>query len=231
MQSSKDLSNYYSIVNDLIDEYVNKWKIRPSKLRKYFRIGGKNYIKFIKRNNLENIENIGKIVKDIIDDRYFMEKDGVLTFESFNISYDEDINIFTLIERVDIDYEKAIADYYDTNLGSINLIDTNKHIFEIENWDNNNFKVMIMSNEDIDILKNNISEIKYNNISSDSIKLGNIDIKMYDVLSEENFKKNLFDKLSIDVVIEHINEYNNSNYEFGGEFKNYYFFTQKDATS
>lgn len=81
--NSGEVNSYYKIINDIIDEYLIKWNIKPSQLKKYLKPGGDKFKFFLKKHNLENIKEIQKIIIDIIDDRVFLEKDKLLTFERF----------------------------------------------------------------------------------------------------------------------------------------------------
>lgn len=136
--NSDNINEYYEKVNDIIDDYFT-YSIKPSALKRYLKPGSLGEKKFIKRNNLSNITNISKIIKDIVDDRYSMEKDDVLTFESFgeiskNINFNSS-NVGTGIDDIlyknltptDNTMEKIIADYYRIGLGHIETVDVNKH--------------------------------------------------------------------------------------------------------
>ena len=35
INNREDANKYYQIMNELVDEYIDKWKIRPAKLKKY----------------------------------------------------------------------------------------------------------------------------------------------------------------------------------------------------
>lgn len=84
INTREELNYYYELVNKLVDEYISDWNIMPSKLKKYLKPGTKGFQNFLDRNNLSDIKNIKSILIDVIDDRVYMEKDGILKFESFN---------------------------------------------------------------------------------------------------------------------------------------------------
>src|SRR5690554_6926335 len=96
INTREDANKYYKIINELVDDYIIKWKIRPSRLKKYLSPGSKRFDRFLKRNKLDEIKGSSVILKDIIEDRYNMEKDGVLTFESYNIFESEEFKIKSL---------------------------------------------------------------------------------------------------------------------------------------
>jgi len=85
INNREDLNKYYGLLNELIDVYVEKWKIRPTRLKNNLKKEQKEFENFLLRNNLSDINGISVVLSDIIDDRASMEKDGILKFESFNI--------------------------------------------------------------------------------------------------------------------------------------------------
>ena len=128
INNREDLNKYYDIINELVDEYIDKWKIRPSRLKKYLKPGTKRFQNFLNRNNLSEVNGSDRILRDIIDDRTSMEKDGILTFESYKLFESDNFEIKSLeeclykgVEKADLKMEKVLADYFDTNL-SLSLI-------------------------------------------------------------------------------------------------------------
>ena len=55
-----DLINnkYYQQINELIDDYMDKWKIRPSNLKRYLQPGSERFTKFLHRNNLKEVNEL-----------------------------------------------------------------------------------------------------------------------------------------------------------------------------
>jgi hypothetical protein len=51
--------------------------------------------------------------------------------------------------------EKLLADHFDANLSDIDIVDADKHIFRVTNWDENAVLV-IYSKEEYGIIKTNI---------------------------------------------------------------------------
>ena len=98
--SREDANKYYQVVNKLVDEYMDKWKIRPTNLKRYLKIGSDKFEKFIERNGLKDINGIKQVINDVINDRVHMEKDGVLTFERYKFfEIDEYKSIQSKIKR------------------------------------------------------------------------------------------------------------------------------------
>ena len=229
--TSENINDLYGKINELIDSYF-EWKVKPSALKRYLKKGSVGLKKFIERNDLGNIEKIDKIILDVVEDRFGMEDDGVLTFESFNSTFVEqttshneghDKILYSGIEDSDIEYEKIIADKYRTSLGHVELSDESKHIYEVSDRllaDT----VIVFSDNDLGIIEGNLISFIYNHLSKSSIKMKTIglDIKISDVLgSEEDLEKKLhLEAEVIDVVSEILQ---NDEYVYDGVFKGYHF--------
>lgn len=199
LNSSEIINKYYSLINKLLSEYVEKWNISPSRLKKYFKPGGKKIKNFIKRNNLENVKNIEKIILDVIEDFYGMEKDKILNkkiFESTSLS-NKDFYFYEKIsfdnnEKTILNKKKILADYFDTSLGQIKTIDKEKNIFKLNNWDKDKIIVVIHSFEDIKKIKNALIEYLYNKITNRDITLFyDIIIKLHEITNFNEFKEKI----------------------------------------
>lgn len=220
----EELNKYYNVINELIDEYIEKWNIRPSRLKKYLKPNSKRFNNFLKRNNLYEIKGADKILKDVISDRVSMEKDKILKFESYKIY--ESINenkldefIFTGIDKADIKMEKILADRFDTNLSDISVIDSQKHLFKVEGWNTTN-KVFIFSKEDIDLMKENIFNYLYDQFKLKKLSLiDDISIELDSLITREKFDEKLEGVLDQKKLINKISKilhseflWNNDNY-------------------
>jgi hypothetical protein len=233
MLSREDVNKYYGIINELVDDYIDKWNIRPSSLKRYLKKGSDRYNKFLLRNNLSEVKGIQRVLDDVLEDRYYMEKDGVIKFESFvnessKYSSIEDC-IYNGIEKVTINFEKILADYYDTNLGDIDIIDSDKHIFNIKDWKKENIKILIYSKDDIDLIKENIVEYIYDyslerpldifNDKDFQIKSVN-PIKISDITDKDKFIENINKSIDLNNLIKIISD--TFSFKYKGELKNYY---------
>ena len=49
ISNREDANKYYQLINGLVDEYVENHKIRPTKLRSYFKPNGERFQKFLKK--------------------------------------------------------------------------------------------------------------------------------------------------------------------------------------
>lgn len=233
--NKEEANKYYTLINELVDEYIEKWKIRPSRLKKYLKPGSKRFESFLIRNNLLDIKGVNKVLKDIIEDRSSMESDGVMKFESFFLFESTEYKISSMkeclykgIEKSDLKMEKIIANYFDTNLGSIDIKDSDKHIFRLENWEGVNKSVVIYSKEDLEIIQDNIFEYLYNELSKKEIELtGKIKIKLDEVINQDIFDNKMFDLLSDDKLVEAISDLL-IDYKFDGDLNNHFIWVKKD---
>lgn len=198
INSREELNNYYDIVNELVDEYVDKWKIKPSRLKRFLKPGTKRFKNFLSRNGLLEIKGIDTILKDVIEDRTSMEKDGVLKFESYKMFESDEFKIVSLsqclykgIDKADLKMEKVLADHFDTNLSDISVLDSEKHIFNVNSWGGDK-EVIIYSKDEVDLIKDNIFDHLYDQLSEKNVDLVNdISIGLNDLISEDKFKEKL----------------------------------------
>ena len=231
----EEANKYYKLVNELVDEYIDKWKIRPSRLKKYLKPGSKRFENFLMRNNLSEVKGVEKVLKDIIEDRSSMESDGVIKFESFFLFESSKYKISSMIEclykgieKADLKMEKVLANYFDTNLGSIDIKDSDKHLFRLENWDGENKNVIIYSSENIEVIKENIFNHLYNELSKKEIDLTDkIKINLNELINEENFEEKIEKILSENKLIEIISGLLDG-YKLDGNVNNHFVWVKKD---
>ncbi len=208
INNSEDLNRYYNIINNLVDNYVESNKIKPSNLLNYLKPGSDRFNRFLIRNGLNEVKGSDIILKDILIDRAGMEEDGVYTFESYKYYESVEFKISNLkqclykgIEKSDIKSEKIIADYFDVNLGDIDVVDSEKHTFKVNDWNGDDWVVFIYSEEDFDIIKSNIKEYLFDELSSSSVDLvGEVKLELNDLIDKETYNKKLEDKLTSDFL-------------------------------
>lgn len=217
--NTEQANQYYKIVNDLVDKYIKKWKIKPSSLDRYLKPGSNKFESFIVNSGLSSIEGINRIVLDVIEDRKNMELDGVLTFESFKVMISESV---TSVGSSSIDHEKAIADYYNTSLGHIEPKDKELHSFEVKDF-GDSFVCVVYSEEEIDEIKKKLVGESLTKIKSKQVVVDNyipyIYMEFSDIISEDKFKETYSSKLTEDKLVEIIS--NIIDAKFKSKFKGY----------
>lgn len=204
INNREDANRYYQLINNLVDEYTERWKIRPSNLKRYLKPGSERFNKFLERNKLKDIKGSEIILRDVIEDRNSLEKDGVLTFESYKILESEEFKITSMkeclykgIEKSTQKMEKILADYFDTNLSDIDIVDSEKHKFKINDWNDENVSVIIYSEEEFSVIKENISEHLYLELREKEVGLANnVSLKLSDLIDKSSYEKQMEEKLS-----------------------------------
>jgi hypothetical protein len=210
---------YYDLINDYIDDYIDKNKIRPSNLGKYFKSNQKllNLANRIKnKHTLElddmGLENLKKIITSIIDDRVAMEKDGILKFERFKFYESNEFKILDFkqclykgVDKVTIEHEKILADHFDVSLSAIDVIDSDKHIFKIDTL-RGDIECVIYTNDELDIIKENMVEHFFNQVFNKSVKIEgvsiDINVNLSEFIDETKFQEYAKNLLTIDKVKE-----------------------------
>ncbi len=209
IKNREDANKYYKLVNNLIDDYIDKWKIRPKNLKNYLREGSDKFENFIIRNGLAKIDGIKQVVKDVIDDRVYMEEDGILTFESFKVFESDDFKISSIldcftkgIDKIDINTEKFLADEFDTNLSHIDIVDSDKHIFTISNWGNDKIDILIFKEEDFKTIMHNLDKYFVDKFVDKVLDVHGVKIDFKDIIDNDKFTNELKTKIDFDKKVE-----------------------------
>lgn len=204
IKSSEDANKYYNLVNQYVDEYVDKWKIKPTNLKNYLLGNKSRLVNFLERKGLKDIGNIDRVVLDVIEDRVAMHNDGVITFESFKLFESDEFKVIDLkqclykgIEKATINHEKILADFFDLSLSQIDPISPEKHNFWVHDTDT---PVTIYTKEELLIIKENIIDYAYNQVGSKKISLdlgkSKFEINISEFISEQQFKDKFSTELS-----------------------------------
>lgn len=220
INSREDANKYYQVVNKLVDEYIDKWKIKPTNLKRYLKNGSDKFEKFIDRNGLKDINGIKQVINDVIEDRVHMESDGVLTFERFKVFESDEFKITSIIQclykgigKTDIKAEKFLADHFDANLSQIDIVDTDKHMFKISNWENEDLLVIVYNKDEFDIIKENIKEYLYEELLKQQIDLiVGVSLKLNTVVDKDKFDTDIESKLTDNLITDLINDSLEMNY-------------------
>jgi hypothetical protein len=214
INNREEANKYYQLVNELVDDYIDKWKIRPSNLKRYLKPGSERFNKFILRNNLSDVTGINRVINDVIEDRVSMEKDGVMAFESFKYFESSDFKIQSLkqtlykgIEKSDINMEKVLADYFDTNLSDIDVLDSDKHLFKVSGWSDEDIKAIIYTEEDLEVITNNIFEHLYDELVKKEVEITeNIKISLNKLIDKDKFNDQFSEIFNEKKIIETISD-------------------------
>lgn len=209
-------NRYYSVVNELIDEYIDKWGINPVNLLKYLKMGSTNYERFLKRNRLENIKGIHIVIKDILEDRVSIAKDApVMTFENFQendtpIKRVQDCFLVG-IEPADLSLEMLISDEFDVNLSDVDSIDSKAHLFEVEDWNGNRYQVKIYKLDEYEVIKHNFVEYYNLLVLRKKLSISDIDIDLSGVVDTDKFKEKFSGKLTDEFICKNLSKSLNLN--------------------
>lgn len=215
--NTEDNNKYYQMVNEFIDEYIHQWKISPSKLKNYFS-NTERVNSFLKRYQIDDVEGIKRVVKDVLEDRESMEKDGILKFESF---INEDLGNIS-IPKSSISHEKVLADLYHTSVGHVDIIDENDHKYKINDF-GKEVDVIIYSEEDVNEFKNSslplmVQQLKDKTIDLFKVDLGlksgkeikcNLMLNVSDLVNDDTLEKYLTEKLNKEKIVEMITHFIN----------------------
>ena len=99
-------------------------------------------------------------------------------------------------------------------VGDIDIIDADKHIFKINDWNNNDVEVVIYSKEDLEVIEGNMIDHLYTELSKSKISLtDNISIELKDLVKEEVFENKMFDIFTPEFLIKTISDL------LGGEYQ------------
>lgn len=230
INSRDDANKYYQMINGLVDDYIDKWKIRPSNLKRYLQPGSERFNRFLERNKLKDIKGASIILRDVIDDRVHLESDGVVTFENFKILESNDFKIHSMksclykgIEKSTIAQEKILADYFDTDLGSINIVDSDKHIYKLDIWGGEDCQVVIYSDEELDVIRFNVFEFIYEEISQKKVQItDSIDIELESLIDYDMFIDKVEKKFNTDYIIQIITDCLGGEYNYHGQISSQY---------
>lgn len=158
IETREQLNDYFKKVNSEIDKYINEHNIRPSRLKNYINNNG-GVKKFVSDLGLAEIIGINSVVEQALNSRIHMEKDGIMTFESFRTNEElsdlESEGMLPLLTMDDvlfmksdiIKYEKALASYFETSLSHVE--ENGKNRFKVNDI-GSSYDVYIFSDDDID---------------------------------------------------------------------------------
>jgi len=163
----EELTQYYGKINQYIDEYIKSHRVTPTEIYRYI---SKNMNRFLEKYQIGDIENIDRIVKDVLEHRKNMERDKVYKFEQFNVDLNES---YISVEPSSIEHEKILADYFNTSVGHVNTLDKKNHLFEVKSFDEY-FKVICFSENEISKIKSEVLDLIKKEISTSQISISSL---------------------------------------------------------
>jgi len=180
--NTQEVNTYYKIINESLWDYIEKWNIKPTELKRYFS-DKKKIEKFLERNNISDVERIFTIFDDVMDHITHMEMDGVKKFES----YDSDIAS---------NHEKILCDVYNTSLSSIDKLSKIENIYKVDDF-GKKVICLLKSDEEMAELSENILDSMIKESldkklvvnSVDYCSIGPIKIPLKEILNIEKLKE------------------------------------------
>lgn len=213
IKSREEANHYYRLVNKMVDDFQSNLerlggKIKQYELKEILKTDGDNFKKLISRSELKDIPGIARILSDVIEDRFYMESDGVMTFESFRFLESEEFKISSMsqclrrgIGRADINMEKKLADHFNANLGEIDIVDADRHIFKVSSW-HGELQSIVFSADELEIIKSNITSHLYDELSTKKVELtGSISVELSDLINKDSFKYKMAKMLTEDFTV------------------------------
>jgi hypothetical protein len=165
----EELNQYYKRVNELVDEYITGHNIRPSEVYHYFQ---RNLQSFLERTGLSDVDGIKKVVNDVLEHRRHMELDKVMKFESFNRLNESVLSI----GNATVEHEKVLADYYNTSIGHIDLVDGDIHLYKINDFGKKVLSIIFSDSELQKVKENNGINVYFIRWDAYFVDLSNIPV-------------------------------------------------------
>ena len=192
----EEANDYFKQINELVDEYIKKWRVKPTEIKTYFK---KNIDSFLEKIGLSDVEGINRIIDDVLDHRVHMELDKVMKFESFNL-----LESLINIGNTTTQHEKILADYYNTGMGHVEVLDKDIHLYKVNDF-GEKVNSIIFSNEELETIykkiEDNVLEDAKNKVFSitkvDGIEVSSLSIKFWlkDLINEDVFRKQFKEKV------------------------------------
>ena len=114
--------------------------------------------------------------------------------------------------------KKVLADHFDTNLGFIDIIDADKHLFKLQDWEGDDWKVIIYSSEEMELIKSNMIDHLYDELSKKEIELvNNISIALSKLVNKDNFIEKMNSIFTKDFLNNTISECLGDEFKFKSE--------------
>jgi hypothetical protein len=197
---------YFQKVNELIDEYVSKYKVRPKELFHYV---SRNLESFLQESGFNDVDGIKTVVNNVLEHRLNMEKDKIMKFENFSLLQE---NVL-IVDKSTVEHEKVLADHYNTSIGHIDSISDELHLFLINDFGQKKYAI-IFSDDELNKIKENILVSIISETKEKIFSINEIDGKEFgfsfrfwlgDIVDDEKLKSSIEEKLTKESIIKFIN--------------------------
>jgi hypothetical protein len=223
IQNKQEANKYYDIVNKAIDEYIEENNIRPSRLRKYMSAPKKESL--LKRKGLSDVEGIDRVLDDVLDDRFAMESDKVIKFESFRIN-----------ESKESGHERAAAEFFRASLDQVVKSADGGHNYEVEDIGEHK-GISVYSSEDVKEFRTKLITTLKKLANEEEIDIHRADlglaskrhirtkikVSLGQVLNQEKLnqvlEESLSEKKTIEILGDYLNEYEITKARKGYKYK------------
>jgi hypothetical protein len=141
-----------------------------------------------------------------------MEMDKVFNFGDFSVKLNE--SIISILPS-SVEHEKVLADFYNTSLGHIEVLDKGSHLFELEDFGEQK-RVIIFSTEEVEMLKDKFKKKILEEFSNKTVSISSlngisletpIEVNLGGVISESNLSELIDSKLDKDMVLNLIGKF------------------------
>lgn len=208
IETKEEANMYYEIVNRAVDEYVDKWGVRPSMLSKYLS-GAKSRARLLASAGVEDVQNIDRVLDDVLEDREAMERDRVMTFESFSAGEG---------------HERAAAEHCRTSLGHVVAKADYDHVYHVEDMGDTR-TLAVRSDEDMEAFKRLVADRLAQEVLGDETTIHKTDLglssgrrvrtrvnlRMEDIVDrvmlQEALDETLDTKKLTEIMTEYLNDY------------------------
>lgn len=239
IQNRSEAHELYATVNRHIDDYMQKWKIDAKDLKKY--LDNKDKLNnFLIRTELGEIENIERIIRDVLVDRVAIEKDNlkksenVMKFESFVHTDIENSDSFVKFDNPSIEHEKVLADFFKVSLSQVELIESDLHLYLVDDF-GEEMEISIFTDDEVEHFKKELTDYTLKIMKNKELDLHDLDfqtniaIKLSDIVDEEKYKNKLSKELTEKKVCELLTDWLNTqgNFEYLKKFHDNHLWIKK----
>jgi hypothetical protein len=188
-----NIDSYYKQLNTIIDNYF-ALNVSAKALKLHFSKPN-NIKRLIEANKLNDVDNISKILSDVINDRYYVEMDSKFkTFENYTESKKD--TIFWLTKDGGIYEERALADFLHVSLSAIETVDKKTHKYSVKGKN-----YLVYTDSDIADFSYAIRKNVTSKIQESIIKYDSLEIEVSNICDNDKLNKIIVEYVSTDVML------------------------------